>query len=32
VLWSQDIAALSDSTTWNLTRDPSTGRYSIVQA
>ncbi|KIK40136.1 hypothetical protein CY34DRAFT_284714 [Suillus luteus UH-Slu-Lm8-n1] len=31
-IWEQDLAALSDSTTWNLTRGPSTGRYTIEKA
>jgi hypothetical protein len=31
-IWSQDLAALSDSTTWNLTRDPATGHYTIEEA
>lgn len=31
-IWEQDLAALSDSTIWNLTRDPSTGHYTIEEA
>ncbi|KAG2128528.1 uncharacterized protein EDB93DRAFT_171073 [Suillus bovinus] len=31
-IWTQDLTALSQSTTWNLTRDPNTGRYSIAHA
>lgn len=31
-LWSHDVAALSESTTWNLKYDSSSGRYTIVQA
>jgi hypothetical protein len=31
-IWEHDLAALSDSTTWNLTRDPSTGHYTIEEA
>jgi hypothetical protein len=32
VIWEQDLAALSDSTTWNLIRDPFTGHYTIEEA
>ncbi|KAG1757722.1 hypothetical protein EDB19DRAFT_59526 [Suillus lakei] len=32
VLWDQDLAALPETTTWNLTRDAATGRYSITRA
>ncbi|KAG1724086.1 uncharacterized protein EDB91DRAFT_1171462 [Suillus paluster] len=32
VIWEQNLAALSESTTWNLKRDPATGRYTITQA
>ncbi|KAG2153858.1 hypothetical protein DEU56DRAFT_425470 [Suillus clintonianus] len=31
-IWEQNLAALSESTTWNLTRDPATGHYRITQA
>ncbi|KAG2748127.1 hypothetical protein P692DRAFT_20834281 [Suillus brevipes Sb2] len=31
-LWSHDVAALPESTTWNLKYDSSSGRYTIVQA
>jgi hypothetical protein len=31
-IWSQDLAALSESTIWNLTRDPATGHYTIERA
>lgn len=30
-IWEKNLAALSESTTWNLTRDPSTGHYKITQ-
>ncbi|KAG1870513.1 hypothetical protein C8R48DRAFT_85691 [Suillus tomentosus] len=32
VVWSQDLAALAESTTWTLTRDLSNGHYTIVQS
>ncbi|KAG1813789.1 hypothetical protein EV424DRAFT_1541646 [Suillus variegatus] len=32
VVWSQDLAALAESTTWTLSRDPSNGHYTIVQS
>ncbi|KAG2055158.1 hypothetical protein BDR06DRAFT_954333 [Suillus hirtellus] len=31
-IWEQNIASLSESTTWNLTRDTATGRYNLTQA
>ncbi|KIK40135.1 hypothetical protein CY34DRAFT_807502 [Suillus luteus UH-Slu-Lm8-n1] len=31
-LWSHDLAALPENTTWNLKYDSSSGRYTIVQA
>lgn len=31
-IWEQNLAALSESTTWNLERDPTTGHYKITQA
>ncbi|KAG1724082.1 uncharacterized protein EDB91DRAFT_144037 [Suillus paluster] len=32
-LWKQDLAALhEENTTWNLTRNPSTGHYEITRA
>ncbi|KAG2125971.1 hypothetical protein DEU56DRAFT_823540 [Suillus clintonianus] len=31
-VWSQNLAGLKESTTWTLTRDLASGRYSIVQA
>ncbi|KAG1770429.1 hypothetical protein EDD22DRAFT_948379 [Suillus occidentalis] len=31
-IWSQNLAAISESTTWNLNRDAATGHYTIVQA
>ncbi|KAG1812441.1 uncharacterized protein BJ212DRAFT_1483075 [Suillus subaureus] len=31
-IWEQNLAALSESTTWDLKRDPSTGHYKITQA
>jgi hypothetical protein len=31
-LWSHDLAALAENTTWNLKYDSSSGRYTIVQA
>jgi hypothetical protein len=30
-IWTQDLAALAESTTWTLKRDMATGHYSIVQ-
>jgi hypothetical protein len=32
VIWEQNLAALSESTTWDLKRDPYTGHYKITQA
>jgi hypothetical protein len=31
-IWMQDLAALSQSTTWTLARDPATGRYTMTQS
>ncbi|KAG1759462.1 hypothetical protein EDD22DRAFT_141591 [Suillus occidentalis] len=31
-IWTQDLAALSQSTTWTLARDPATGRYTMTQS
>ncbi|KAG1724090.1 uncharacterized protein EDB91DRAFT_1171505 [Suillus paluster] len=31
-IWSRDLSALSESTIWNLSRDPATGRYSITKS
>ncbi|KAG2153758.1 uncharacterized protein EDB93DRAFT_1102562 [Suillus bovinus] len=31
-IWSQDLTALVQNTTWNLTRDPNSGRYTINHA
>ncbi|KAG2339415.1 hypothetical protein BDR05DRAFT_891829, partial [Suillus weaverae] len=31
-IWTRNLAELAPSTTWNLTRDPATGRYTIAQA
>jgi hypothetical protein len=31
-IWTQDLGAISESTTWNLNRDSATGHYTIVQA
>ncbi|KAG1904403.1 uncharacterized protein F5891DRAFT_1275939 [Suillus fuscotomentosus] len=31
-MWMQDLTTLAQSTTWNLARDPTTGRYSIDHA
>ncbi|KAG2151227.1 uncharacterized protein EDB93DRAFT_1249423 [Suillus bovinus] len=31
-IWSQDLTALAQNTTWNLARDPNTGRYTITHA
>ncbi|KAG1729036.1 hypothetical protein EDB19DRAFT_2042425 [Suillus lakei] len=32
MLWDEDLAALPETTTWNLTRDAASGRYSITRA
>ncbi|KAG1724084.1 uncharacterized protein EDB91DRAFT_144090 [Suillus paluster] len=31
-IWSKNLAALPESTIWNLKRDPANGHYSITQA
>ncbi|KAG2140362.1 hypothetical protein BD769DRAFT_1429635 [Suillus cothurnatus] len=31
-IWSQDLTGLADHTAWNLKRDPSSGRYTLVHA
>ncbi|KAG1729035.1 hypothetical protein EDB19DRAFT_1913574 [Suillus lakei] len=31
-IWVHDLTALEQSTTWNLTRDPATGHYTITRA
>ncbi|KAG1864412.1 hypothetical protein F4604DRAFT_1928864 [Suillus subluteus] len=31
-IWTQDLAALAENTTWNLKHDTATGRYTVVQA
>ncbi|KAG2346540.1 hypothetical protein BDR05DRAFT_997501 [Suillus weaverae] len=31
-IWSHDLAALAKNTTWNLERDPASGKYAIVKA
>ncbi|KAG2037053.1 hypothetical protein BDR03DRAFT_958420 [Suillus americanus] len=31
-IWTQDLAALAEITTWNLKRDTGTGHYTIVRA
>jgi hypothetical protein len=32
LLWEKNLAELAETTTWNLTRDPATGRYTIAEA
>ncbi|KAG1813779.1 hypothetical protein EV424DRAFT_1415543 [Suillus variegatus] len=31
-IWSQDLTGLAQNTTWNLSRDANTGRYTITHA
>ncbi|KAG2140361.1 hypothetical protein BD769DRAFT_1429612 [Suillus cothurnatus] len=31
-IWSQDLTGLAQHTAWNLKRDPSSGRYTLVHA
>ncbi|KAG2128530.1 uncharacterized protein EDB93DRAFT_1184555 [Suillus bovinus] len=31
-IWSQDLTGLAQNTTWNLARDPNTGRYTLTHA
>ncbi|KAG2339417.1 hypothetical protein BDR05DRAFT_1003378 [Suillus weaverae] len=31
-IWTRNLAELAPSTTWNLARDPASGRYTITQA
>jgi hypothetical protein len=31
-VWMEDLASLPQSTTWNLTRDPASGRYTMLPA
>jgi hypothetical protein len=31
LLWEKDLAELAETTTWNLTLDPATGRYTIAE-
>ncbi|KAG2128018.1 uncharacterized protein EDB93DRAFT_179915 [Suillus bovinus] len=31
-IWTQDLTGLAQNTTWNLARDPNTGRYSLTHA